>query len=380
MKNSSSQPVGVGIIGCGDVSGRYIRNISQINNLQIISVSDKDLNKARRVASEFNLNVVPIEDMFVDQEIEIVLNLTPPSVHAKINLMAVKYGKHIYSEKPLAVSREEAQEILELAKTKNILVGSAPDNFLGPTLQLVRQLIDRGAIGKPLAASAFLATRGPELFHPTPQIYYQSGAGPLFDLGPYCLTAFCALFGPVAKVAATTKVLMRDRVVIRKGTDKGSTFRSQVPTIINSFITFHSGVIADMTLSFDVWASRKPLFEIYGEEGSISIPGPSKFCSELFLRRANEEDWESVPLPDFPICGRGIGIADMAYALRYGSDHKTNGKMAFHVLDIMHTILESSQQQRFLEISSCCVRPDPLDISIFSKESNSLGGTPYQNS
>jgi predicted dehydrogenase len=360
-----SKRVGVGVIGCGSVSIEYISNMKAFDILEVNSVTDINENKARQTATEHGLVAVTARDMFEDPEIQIIVNLTTPAAHTEISLQAIEAGKNIYNEKPLAATMEDAQRILQAAKKKCVLVGSAPDIFLGSSLQVTRKLIDEGLLGEPLAATAFLASHGPEIKHPNPQFYYQNGAGPLFDLGPYCLTSLVALFGPAKRVTGSAQTLIKERT-IHTGPSKGSAFQSEVPTYISGVIDFWSGLVASVIFSFDIWAANQPSLEIYGTKGSLSLPGPHKFTSQVRLHRADAQEWSEIPLPDSRHDGRGLGVADMAYALTNGYQPRANGELAYHVLDILNSLKKASESGQHILIKSLCPRPDPLGKDFFN--------------
>lgn len=353
--------VRVGVIGCGVVSNDYFSILTQFSLLDVIACADLDRERAEARAATYHIpRVCTPEELLDDQEIDLVVNLTTPAVHAEIGLAALQAGKSLYTEKPLAVHRADARQLLDLARDRDILVGCAPDTFLGSPLQTCRQLIDEGLIGQPLAFNACMQTRGPEHYHPEPAYYYQPGAGPLFDMGPYYLTTLVHLLGPVRRVAGLEQQACSERT-ITSFPHRGTSIVVAVSTRVNGLLQFASGVVGTLTTSFDVWASEIPAIEIYGTEGTVSIPDPSFFAGPIRLQKRGEETWRTIPLFPHPYRdGRGLGVADLASALRSGRSPRAGGELAYHVLDIMHAFHEADQQGRYIDLESFCDRPTPL--------------------
>jgi predicted dehydrogenase len=264
----------------------------------------------------------------------------------------------------LATSREEGKRILEVAAVRGLRVGCAPDTFLGGGLQTCREAIDNGLIGRPVAAAAFMMSRGPESWHPDPGFFYASGAGPMFDMGPYYLTALIGFMGPVRRVTGSEAISFPERVI---GSEplKGQVFKVEAATLITGILDFAAGGIGTIITSFDVWSSNLPRLEIYGSEGSLSVPDPNTFGGPVRLKRAGDEGWRELPLTH-PYTGnsRGLGVADMAHALRSGRPHRAGGEMAYHVLDIMDALAEASKEGRHQELTSRCERPKALPVGL----------------
>jgi predicted dehydrogenase len=355
----------IGIIGCGDVSAMYLKNCARFEVLQIVALADIVGEKAKARAAEFGIpRAVSVEELLSDPEIEIVVNLTVPRAHSEVAMAAVKAGKSVWNEKPLAVEREEARKLLAEAKAKGVLVGCAPDTFLGAAHQTCRKLIDDGWIGKPVAAAAFMTGHGPESWHPNPEFFYKKGGGPMFDMGPYYLTALVALLGPVARVTGSARISFAERI-IGSPEKKGQKITVEVPTHVAGVMDFASGVVATIVMSFDVWAAELPRIEIYGSEGTLSVPDPNFPGGTPRVKRADARDWADIPLshPHAELA-RSIGVADMAYALRSGRPHRASGELAFHVLDLMHCIYEASRLQKHVKVQSACERPAPLPLGL----------------
>jgi len=351
----------VGIIGCGNISAIYAEAGKKFANLEVVACADLDLERARQLAEKHGIpRAVRVDQLLADAEVALVINLTIPAVHGEVAIEAVKSGKHVYNEKPLAQRRREARELIGLAREKNLRVGCAPDTFLGAGLQTCRQLIDEGAIGEPLGGAGFMLSGGPESWHPNPDFFYKKGAGPLFDMGPYYLTAFTTLLGPVRRVTGSARASFSERTV-GSGALAGTKVAVETPTHIAAVLDFESGPVVTLATSFDVKYHRMPSIEIYGSEGTLVVPDPNTFGGPIMTRRAGEEDWSEVPLA-FPYAenSRGLGVADMISAIQSAREHRANAKVAYHVLDIMHSILDSSETERHIELASSMTRPAPL--------------------
>lgn len=359
------QPAKAGIIGCGMISERYLQNAQHFESFDIVACADLDVGRARARAEQFQVpRACSVDELLADPDIEIVVNLTIPKAHGEICLAALSAGKHVHVEKPLAVTRAEGQEILSLAHARSLRVGCAPDTFLGGGLQTCRKLIDDGWIGEPVAATAFMLGHGHEHWHVDPDFYYQPGAGPMFDMGPYYLTALISLIGPVRRVTGSARVTFPERTITSKP-KYGQTIRVNTPTHIAGVLDFENGAIGTLVTSFDVWAAQVPRIEIYGTLGSLSVPDPNTFGGPVHVRMHDSKEWSPVPLSHgYTDNSRGIAVADMANAIRSGRPHRANGDMGYHVLDIMQGILDASERGTHYELASGCERPTPLPLGL----------------
>jgi predicted dehydrogenase len=293
-----------------------------------------------------------------------VVNLTIPKAHAEVGLAALEAGKSVHNEKPLAIAREDGRRLLEVARDRELLIGCAPDTFLGGGLQTCRKLIDDGWIGQPIAATAFMVCHGHENWHPDPEFYYQPGGGPMFDMGPYYLTAIIHLMGPVRRATGSARITFPERTITSQP-KYGARIKVDVPTHVAGVMDFANGAVGTIITSFDVWAAQLPRIEVYGTEGSLAVPDPNGFGGPVLVRRADASEWSTVPLTHgYTKQSRGIGVADMAYALRSGRPHRANGQLAYHVLDIMHAFHQASQEGRHVELASTCSRPEPLPLGL----------------
>ncbi len=363
------QPVKIGIIGCGIISTQYFETLKRLKILEALACADLFLERAQARAAEFEVpRAYSVEDLLADPEIELVINLTIPAAHADIALAALEAGKHVYNEKPLAISRADARRMLDLAQERGLLVGNAPDTFLGAGLQTCRKLLDDGWIGEPVAASAAMTGHGPERWHPDPAFFYQRGAGPMLDMGPYYLTALVSLLGPIHRVTGSTRISFPERT-ITSAPRYGQTIHVETPTHLAGVFDFASGVIGTIVTSFDVWSSSLPRIEIYGTRGTLGVPDPNIFGGPVLVRRAGAQEWSEAPLTHgYSENSRGIGVAEMAYALRQGRPHRASGALAYHVLDLMLSFEEASEQGRHIDITSTCDRPAPLALGVLEEE------------
>ena len=354
----------VGVVGCGNISSAYLSIAKRWEIIEIAAVADLVTERAQAQAEEYEIpKVCSVEEMLADPEIEIILNLTIPIAHAEVALAALEAGKHIYNEKPLAISREDGQRIVALAAEKGLRVGGAPDTFMGAGIQTCRKLIDDGWIGEPIGAAAFMLCHGHESWHPDPEFYYKAGGGPMFDMGPYYLTALVSLIGPVKRVSGSTRITFPERTITSEG-KYGQQIEVDVPTHIAGIMDFANGAIGTITTSFDVWAAELPRIEIYGTAGSLSVPDPNGFGGPVRVQRASGS-WTEMPLTHGnDENSRSIGVADMAYGVRSGRPHRANGELTFHVLDLMHAFHEASDSGTRVELGSTCERPAPLPLGL----------------
>ena len=355
------QPGRVGIVGCGNVTDLYLPGSARFPVIELAACADMDAERAADLAARGGFPAMAVEDLIADPSIEVVLVLTPPTAHAAVSRAAIAAGKHVYSEKPLATSREDAAAILADATAAGVRLGAAPDTFLGGGLQTARALIDEGAIGTPLSASAAVAHLGPERWHPNPGIFYAQGGGPLLDVGPYYVAALVSLLGPITRVAAAGRGLGTERRVAA-GPRAGTTVVSETPTTVVGTIDFASGVVGGLTASFDVVASLVPHLEVHGTTGSLSLGDPNSFDGEVRYRPLGSESWEDVPLRFDATVARGVGLADLILAVRTGSPLRASGEFAFHVLDVLLALETATTTDRWEPVTSTTERPAPLAV------------------
>lgn len=346
--------VAVAIVGCGNVSPKYLDTIIGSAQVEVIGCADLEQSKAATLAAAFGIHAYEsIDELCADPRVQLVVNLTAPVAHAEVSLRAIAHGKHVYSEKPLAASVSDARRVVAAAAAAGVQLGCAPDTFLGVGLQATKRLIADGAIGRPISALSVLATQGPELFHPGPEFLYRSGAGPLFDIGPYLVTTLTFLLGPVRAVSATTATPVKERT-IRVGERAGEGFTAAVPTFISAVLEFDSGAIATVVQGWDVVGTTAPRLEIHGTEGSISAPSPDSWDGPVRLQRAGESEFvevvSAVPAGGSP-GSLGMGVLQMAEALESGQVPAGSGARGLHTLEVLHAILSSAAAGRRVTLS-----------------------------
>ena len=353
------ETLNVGLMGTGNIAPAYIRGCAPFDVINVAACADILTDRAGAFAAEHGLEAYSVDDLLTNDDIDIVVNLTLPVAHAEVSLQIINAGKHTYSEKPLALNRADGERIVKAAAAKGVYMGCAPDTFLGGGGQTARKVIDDGAIGKPIAATAFFLSHGHESWHPNAGFYYLKGGGPLFDMGPYFLTTLVNLMGPVARVAGSAAKPFDERIATSEAL-MGQVLPVEVNTHIAGTMEFESGAIATVITSFDIWAHHLPWIEIHGEKGSLSVPDPNRFDGDVQVMPGGQREWVDVPLTHTTNIGRGAGVADMAYAIQSGRPHRASGDLAFHVLDIMCALEESSAQKTFIEIESTL--PQPLAV------------------
>lgn len=346
-----SGPVGVGLIGAGNISDQYLTQLISYPDLAVCFVADLLPERARAQAAKYGVPAAgTVEELLARDDVEIAVNLTVPAAHAAVAAAALAAGKHVWTEKPLATGRAAGAALVEQAETAGLLLGCAPDTVLGPGLQTARRMIERGDIGRPLTAAATMQYAGPHRWHPAPEYLYQAGGGPLLDIGPYYLTALSQLLGPITQVAARGGGAAPTRV-IGTGPRAGEGFEVTVPTYVTAIYDFAAGGIAQLTLSFDSPLTRVGVLEIAGTEATLAPPDPNQFTGDLRIARTGSASWESVPVAGVA-GGRGIGVLDMARALRTGGQHRATGRIGLHILDAMFATAESIDQTRFVHVDS----------------------------
>jgi predicted dehydrogenase len=351
-------PVGIGVIGAGTISNTYLENLTKFADTEVLAIGDIITEAAREKAAKYDVPTAgDVTTVLNDPGVEIVVNLTIPAAHAEVASQAIAAGKHVWNEKPLSLDRVSGQSLLKDAEAAGLLVGCAPDTFLGPGLQTACRLAEEGLIGTPLTALALLQLPGPEAWHPNPAFLYAVGAGPLFDLGPYYLTAIIQVFGSVAAVAALGSKA-RERRVIGSGPKAGEEFDVTVPSHISALLQFESGQSAQAIFSFDS-ALPRTLLEVNGTEATLLLPDPNYFDGKISIRRRGGDDWETVASTTAKSF-RGTGVLDMARAIREGRPHRAQGALAYHVLDTMIAISESVESRAFVDVASSVDKPPLL--------------------
>ncbi|WP_432513131.1 Gfo/Idh/MocA family protein [Kineococcus sp. SYSU DK001] len=368
-------PMKVGVVGAGVISKQYSASLQRLPQLQITAVSDFVPERAQALADEHGAQVLPLEQLLASPDVDVVLNLTLPRTHAEVALAALAAGKHVYGEKPLAMTVAEGRDVVKAAAAAGLRVGCAPDTVLGTGIQTARSLVDAGRIGTPHSATAFMTTPGHERWHPQPDFYYQPGGGPLLDMGPYYLTSLVHLLGPVTRVVGASSRPSQTRT-IGSGPRAGESFGVDIDTHITGILEHASGALSTLIMSFDTWAARLPRIEVHGTGGSISVPDPNTFSGAVELFSAATAP---APGPDvdpaanwvdagatagFVEAGRGYGLADLALAVEGGRAHRANDEVALHVLDIMESVQRAADERASVTLTTTCERPEAITTAV----------------
>ncbi|RED18801.1 Gfo/Idh/MocA family protein [Pontivivens insulae] len=361
-----SELIGVGIIGCGNISTAYLRLASLFAGYEVRAVADLNIEAAKAQAEAFDVRAETVDDLLGAADIDLIVNLTIPAAHAAVSKAALEAGKHVYSEKPFVLSVDEGEELAKLAAANGLRVGSAPDTFLGASHQLARHLVDSGQMGRITSGTAMVMSPGMESWHPNPDFFFQPGAGPVLDIGPYYICNLVQLLGPVASVTAFTGAASDTRT-IGNGPRQGETVPVETPTTIHAVLRFHSGAIITLIGSWDVWSNEHNNMELYGTDGTMYVPDPNFFGGDL--RITAKADAVATPAWSHPFGVandgdhanyRGAGLADMVQAIAQGRPHRCSLEFSLHVVDVMTSILRAGETGQVEQISTSCDRPDAL--------------------
>ncbi len=365
--------LGVGVVGCGDISGIDLLNAPRFRDIRIVACADIAPEAAQRRAEQHGVEAVAVADLLKREDVDVVLNLTIPEAHAQVSLAALEAGKHVYSEKPLATTLADGARVLEAARARGLRVGAAPDTVLGPGCQTARRAIEEGRIGRPLAGLASVLSHGMEHWHPNPGFFFRKGAGPVFDMGPYYLTTLVHLLGPVAAVQAVGQIGFSERIVSTpRSRLHGQSIRVETLTSVQALLEYAGGAQVTFLASWDVWRHGVPPIELHGETGSLRLPDPNWFSGRIAIAegrhgwRALSTRGEPFARANWPLAKpdvanyRGLGLAEMAAAISEGRPHRANGGLAQHVVGIMAGVLEAATEGRKVAISATCERPTPL--------------------
>jgi predicted dehydrogenase len=353
-------PAGIAVIGCGNISSQYLKNLSAFPDVRLRFVADIDAGRAASQAASYG---VPAwgspDDALGREDVSLIVNLTVPAAHAQVTAAAIAAGKHVWSEKPLTLDVGSGRALLAAAAAAGLRVGCAPDTVLGAGLQSARRLIDSGAIGTPLSALTLLQGPGPQAWHPDPEFLFARGAGPLFDLGPYYLSVLATLLGPASRVTAVGRRQGPSRVIGR-GPRAGTSFPVDVPTYVAALAEYVCGAAASLLFSWDSPLARSGFVEVTGTEATLAVPDPNRFDGDLRVRKAGDGDWTVVPSSG-AAAGRGSGVVDMVRSIRAGEPHRASGELALHVLEMMSAIEDSAAGGAWLDLSTSFDMPHPLD-------------------
>lgn len=347
----------VGVVGVGVISQQYFEHFPALPGLELAAVADLDVARAQQIGAAQGVRGTTVDDLLAADDVDVVLNLTIPAAHADIATRVLAAGKHVYGEKPLAMSTAEAAPVLEAARAAGLRVGSAPDTVLGTGIQTARAALDDGAIGTPVGAAVAWSAPGHELWHPAPAFYYQPGGGPLLDMGPYYLTSLVTFFGPVVRVSGSATRSARERT-IATGPNAGTSIPVDIDTHVVAVLEHENGVVSTVTVSFEVWATRAPLFEVYGTAGTLGVPDPNRFSDPVSIATADDRAWRELPVSSgYADAGRGYGLADMAHAIATDRPHRASGDLAFHVLEVMEAVAGAARDHTVVEVRSRVDRP-----------------------
>lgn len=347
--------VKIGFVGVGDISAVYLENLTNLfKEVEIIGVCDLVRERAENAVAKYNIPKLynDMYELFADPEVDIVLNITRPNEHYEVSKAALLAGKHVYSEKPLASTIEKGEELVKIAKEKGLMLGGAPDTYMGAAIQTARKIIEDGYIGQPIGASAHLICRGPEDWHHDPEFFYKHGGGPMMDMGPYYVTALINLLGGIKRIAGMTKISTPTRTITSQP-HYGKVVDVEVPTYVTGVMEFESGAIGSLFTTFDVHYNHGEKIEIYGTHGTLIVPDPNGYGGDVKLLRPESGDYKNMPLCfDYPENSRGLGLADMAKALQTGREFRSDYRQTLHVLEVLETFRKSSESNTFIDLKT----------------------------
>ncbi|UWU31339.1 Gfo/Idh/MocA family oxidoreductase (plasmid) [Rhizobium sp. WSM1274] len=372
MTQTNCKKLSIGVVGCGNISLAYMRNAPLFSGVEIIACADLNADAAKRRAAEFDLRAADVDSLIDDRNIDLILNLTIPAAHFDVSMRALSAGKHVFTEKPLGVTVAEGRRLVDAAAVKGLMLGSAPDTFLGAAGRHARRQMEAGAIGKPVTGTAFMMGRGMEHWHPDPSFYYQAGAGPLMDMGPYYLTMMVNLMGPIRRVQAVATSGQEERLITADGPKQGTTFKVGTPTSVLSLLEFDCGATVTFGTSWDVFRHSNHPIELHGSEGSLRLPDPDNFGGSVALSsrgapwQETDTSGELFGAVNWPIAApdranyRMLGLADLARAIIEGRAPRASGDLALHVLEVMEAILRAGETGVAQTISGIVAQPKEL--------------------
>jgi predicted dehydrogenase len=368
-----AKKLGVGVIGCGNISAAYFRLAPLFKGIEMRACADINMQAAKARAKEFGLRALTVDELLGADDIEIVVNLTVPAAHYEISRRIIEAGKNVYSEKPFVLSVKEGLDLKKRAQKSGLRIGSAPDTFLGGAHQLARSLVDGGSLGRITSGSCFVMSPGMESWHPNPDFFFQPGAGPILDIGPYYVTDLIQLIGPVKQVTAMTSTPRKERVITSKPRF-GEKIAVNTPTTIHAILEFASGAVVTLNTSWDVWKHGHAPIELYGEEGSLFVPDPNFFGGVVSYTKRSDlvkklPRWKHMLSVPNQVHSQGamanyrtVGLADMAVAIQEGRPHRCSVDLALHAVDVMTSILKSGETGKFVTLQTTCERPAALGV------------------
>jgi len=368
----------IGLIGCGNIAETYFRAQDYFNNIKFIACADKFPEVSKKCADQYHIKSLTVDEIIHDTNVDVILNLTIPQAHFEISKLALEAGKHVYSEKPMSIKYDEANELVNLAKDNNLYIGNAPDTFLGGGGQVARKFVDDGDIGKVLTGNFIFAFPGVQEFHPNPESWFQSGGGPVIDMGPYFFTTLVNLLGPVKNVRSRGKKFADQREYL-VGPKKGKSFNVDISTSVMLDIEFANEAIVQGFISFDVQNHARNHMELYGTKGSLVVPDPNMFGGPVLLSRELGSEWQEFSVEDKYLGKtnivnhsgrsneapkqsnyRGVGLSEMIYSIENNIQHRCNGNLALHVIDIIESTITASETKKEVSLRSTCEQPKPL--------------------
>ncbi len=377
MTGTVTRPLGVGVIGTGLIAGVYMQNMKLFAGIELRGCADIRPDAAKAQAEKYGTEARSVDALLGSPDIDLIVNLTVPNAHFSVSHAALTAGKHVFSEKPLCVTVEDGRRLVAEAESRGLRLGCAPDTFLGAGGRLARQMIDQGQVGRILAGSAFLMSRGMEHWHPDPEFFFKPGGGPILDLGPYYIGALVNLLGPVAKVHALSSIGLPERIVTASGPRTGDRIKVETPTTVMALLQFAAGAQVTLAMSWDVHRHGHPAIELYGTEGSMRVPDPNFFGGNVEFTEAGG-DWQAADSsamafgkpnwrsPNWPASRpdqanyRCLGMAELARAISHGTPHRSSGRLALHVLEAMYAILRAGETDGAVDVGTPIDRPPAL--------------------
>ena len=366
-----SKTLKVGVIGCGNISSAYFQLSTLFQTIDICTCADIDMGKANEQAKAFNLKALDVESLLTDKSIDIIVNLTTPNAHYEVSKRALESGKHVYSEKPFVLELQDGLRLRDLAASKNLIISSSPDTFLGGAHQLARKLIDKGQVGEINSGTCHVMSYGMEHWHPDPHFFYKKGGGPVLDIGPYYVTNLINLLGPVEQVVSMSSIPWPERTITSEP-KHGEKIKVETPTTIHGVLKFKSGALITLGTSWNVWHHNHQNMELYGEKGAIFIPDPNFFGGDVNFTNgidkvASNEAWNhplSIPNHELPFGKvanyRTVGLSEMADSIIHNRTPRCSIDVAIHAIDVMTRLLESAEKAKFIEMTTSCERPAPF--------------------
>lgn len=364
--------LGIGVVGCGNISLTYMRNAALFDGVELRACADLSADVAAARAAEYGIRALSLDSLLADEEVDLVLNLTVPNAHFDVSMAALAAGKHVFSEKPLAATVAQGRAIVAEAQRRGLALGSAPDTFLGAAGRLARRLVEEGAIGDIVTGTAFMMGRGMEHWHPNPAFYYQPGGGPVLDMAPYYLTMLVNLLGPVTRVTAVSRTGSKERLITSEGPLNGTQFSVGTPTSVMALLEFAAGAVVTLGMSWDVFRHSIPPIELHGTKGSLRLPDPDTFGGTLAISRSGAS-WEELPTDgvlhghnNWPFAApdranyRMLGVADLAFALEAGRPPRASGARALHILEVMEAILNAAETGEAQLVEGTIEQPQSL--------------------